>query len=191
MTDDGYQIYFYNIETGNKEFELVDDNFKAIDFIKTKREENEIILITSIYPKEKYKRDMKREKEEERLRMQNDDSGDYITYKKIDYGSDDSEDNNKKEEEENENDSEDSYNTRDKMELVIDFSLYNNKWVRTSLFIIDYDSSLGKLLELDDKTIIIAGSDNIYLLVHPSNAFDKELIVNKRSYDDDTIYVRK
>ena len=55
MTDDGYQIYFYNIETGNKEFELVDDNFKAIDFIKTKREEKEIIVIASIYPKENIK----------------------------------------------------------------------------------------------------------------------------------------
>ena len=193
MTDDGYQIYFYNIETGNKEFELVDDNFKAIDFIKTKREENEIILIASIYPKEKYKRDMKREKEEERLRMQNDDSGDYITYKKIDYGSDDSEDNNKEEEEENENDSEDSYNKKHKIEVVMDLSLNDKKWIRTSLFIICYDSKLGDLLELDDKTIIIAGSDNINLLVHPSNAFDKELIVNKRSYDDDDdiIYLRK
>ena len=55
MTDDGHQIYFYNIETGNKEFELVDDNFKAIDFIKTKREEKEIIVIASIYPKENIK----------------------------------------------------------------------------------------------------------------------------------------
>ena len=62
MTDDGYQIYFYNIETGNKEFELVDDNFKAIDFIKTKREENEIILIASKYPKQKYKKDENRKR---------------------------------------------------------------------------------------------------------------------------------
>ena len=61
------------------------------------------------------------------------------------------------------------------------------------MFIICYDSKLDDLLELDDKTIIIAGRDNINLLVHPSNAFDKELIVNKRSYDDDddTIYLRK
>ena len=192
MTDDGYQIFFYNIETGNKEFELVDDNFKAIDFIKTKREENEIILIASKYPKQKYKKDMKREKEKERRLMENDDSGDYITFKKIDYGSEDSGDNNREEEEEeNEINSEDSYNKNHKIELVIDLSLNDNKWISTSLFIIDYDSSLGNLLELDDKTIIIAGSNDIHLLVHPSKAFDKELIINKRDYeDDDNIYLK-